>query len=110
MCATCTARQQREYGCDAREVEPGKWEGGALAPDDFDGVRQWQCLRRPVKDDPAAFAELMGFYGLYAEGVLADDGALMSQAAKYVTLMRLVHSVVNECEGQKMNEAKSRSR
>lgn len=79
-------------------------------PDDFDGERQWQCLRRPVKDDPASFGDLMALYSLYAEGVLADDGALMSQATRYVTLMRLVHSVVNECQAQRIEEARSKSR
>ncbi|MFO1083119.1 MAG: hypothetical protein U1E21_01015 [Reyranellaceae bacterium] len=52
----------------------------------------------------------MALYSLYAEGVLADDGALMSQAVKYVTLMRLVHAVVNECEAQRIEEARSKSR
>lgn len=74
----------------------------------FEGVETWACPRRPVKDDPASFVELMGLYGLYAEGVLADEGSIMSQAVKYVTLMRLVHSVVVECQSQQREEAKTR--
>lgn len=73
-----------------------------------DGVESWACPRRPVKDDPAAFAELMGLYALYAEGVLADDGPIMGQTVKYVTLMRLVHAVVAECQAQQKEEARKR--
>jgi hypothetical protein len=57
----------------------------------------WVCPRRPVKDDPAYFGAVMSLYGLYKEGVLADEGAIYSQATKYVTTMRLIHSTVDEC-------------
>jgi hypothetical protein len=80
-----------------------------VAPVVFDGVESWACPRRPVKDDPAAFAELMGLYALYTEGVLADEGAIMGQAVKYVTLMRLVHSVVTECQVQQQEEVRKKA-
>lgn len=102
-------RRQKEYGCNARQDETGAWIDKAVAPVVFDGTESWACPRRPVKDDPAAFAELMGLYALYTEGVLADDGALMGQAVKHVTLMRLVHSVVAECQAQQREEARKRS-
>jgi hypothetical protein len=109
MCSSCSARQRREYGCDARQDANGEWIDKAVVPMVFDGVETWACPRRPVRDDPACFAELMGLYALYAEGVLADDGAIMSQAVKYVTLMRLVHSVVTECQVQQREEWKKKS-
>ena len=108
MCSGCSARQRKEYGCDARRDENGAWVDKALVPMVIDGIESWACPRRPVKDDPSAFVELMGLYGLYAEGVLADEGSIMSQAVKYVTLMRLVHSVVVECQVQQREEAKKR--
>jgi hypothetical protein len=108
VCSTCSPAKQKEYGCNAKQDENGVWIDKSLIPITLDGVDTWQCPRRPVKDDPAYFGELMGLYNLYAEGVLADEGAIMSQATKYVTLMRLVHSTVNECEAQKLEDAKNR--
>lgn len=102
VCTTCTARQQKEWGCDAKQMPDGSWIDRALVPMQVDGKESWACPRRPVKDDPALFGELMSLYGLYTEGVLADDGAIMSQAVKYLATMRLVHGTVAECRAAQM--------
>jgi hypothetical protein len=105
-CATCTKKQQRDWGCDAAKNENGEWVGHkAVIPDTFDDEDYFGCLRRPVKDDPGFFSELMSLYGLYKEGVLADEGSISSQATRYVTLMRLVHGVVNECHAKQREDA-----
>ncbi len=103
-CATCTARQQKEWGCDARQRPDGTWTDRALVPMEVDGREDWACPRRPVKDDPALFGELMSLYGLYAEGVLADEGGVMSQTVKYLAIMRLIRGTVNECRAEQMEK------
>lgn len=105
VCSKCTVRQQKEFGCDAYQDESGSWHKPAVTPIEIDGKETWACPRRPVKDDPAFFGELMSLYGLYKEGVLADEGSIMSQSQKYVTLMRLVHNTVAECHAE-MREQK----
>lgn len=101
MCSTCTAHQKIEWGCDAYQDEKGEWQKKALIPERMDNEDVWVCPRRPVKDDPAFYSELMSLYALYKEGVLADEGSIMSQSTKYVNLMRLVHAAVNECYAEK---------
>jgi hypothetical protein len=100
VCSKCTPGQQKEWGCDAYQDDKGAWHKRSLVPMEVDGKESWVCPRRPVKDDPSFFGELMTLYGLYKEGVLADEGSIMSQSQKYVTLMRLVHSTVNECQAE----------
>ncbi len=73
-------------------------------PDGGGRCESWACPRRPVKDDPALFGELMSLYGMCAEGVLADEGGVMSQAVKYLAIMRLIHGTVNECRAEQMEK------
>lgn len=93
------------WGCHAAKNDRGEWTNRAFEPVAFDGEDYWGCLRRPVKDDPELFRELMMLYGLFKEGTLADDGGLSSQAMRYVNLMKLVHGVVNECHAQQREDA-----
>jgi hypothetical protein len=106
VCSTCTKKQMREWGCDAAKNEKGEWVNKSALPMEVDGEDSWACPRRPVKDDPLLFSEVMSHYGLYKEGVLADEGAINSQATKYVAVMRLVHSVVSECRAEQMESKK----
>ena len=62
-------------------------------------ARSTEISLRPVAEGDADF-----LYGLYAEGVLADEGGVMSQTVKYLAIMRLIHGTVNECRAEQMEK------
>jgi len=104
VCSTCTDRNKKEWGCDAKQDENGVWTNRSMMPERIDDVDTWVCPRRPIKDEPFMFGEIMSLYSLYKEGVLANEGSITSQALRYVTTMRLVAGTVSECQAVKMED------
>lgn len=100
-CATCTARQKIQWGC----------EGDAKLPIELDGEEQTTCPRRPILDDPALYEELFWLYRSYAKGMLPEEGSILSQPAKLVQAISIMDLTLDGVNAHKREtEARNRAR
>ncbi len=102
-CARCSSEKRKEWGCYAFKNEKGEWENQALIPVMMDGVDQYQCPRRPVKDRPWWFSEILQTYAHYKNGFLPGPGGIDSQPRKLMRLLAIVDSVTAEVENNQSN-------
>jgi hypothetical protein len=105
-CEGCTVQQQKIFGCDAHEDPPGSglWKGAAIAPVSLFGETQWQCPRRPIKDNPGYWRDLFNYWRAFKTGLLPDEGAIGAQSYRGWTLLTLLDAYVSEAEGERIRQ------
>ncbi len=101
-CAKC--KRQAEWGCNAKQAEGGTWTNKALIPLKIDEEDWWGCPRRPIKDDPALWSELMFHYGMFKKGFLPDDGSPSAQAYRGIQLLRALEVAFYDAQESKSQE------
>lgn len=94
--------------------EPGHegelvWRDPAALPLTIDGEEVWRCPRRPLKDAPAYWAELMDAYDLFKRGHLPDPGHVSEQSARGLTLLRLTDQMVESCRQERIERERTRA-
>lgn len=99
-CTICTKRQQKDWGCHARQKPDGTWEQKSRTPNVIEGEERWDCPRRPVKDEPSEWNAMLRHFQMFKKGHFADGGAMNDQAAFYVDLMQLIGTTVAQCEAE----------
>jgi hypothetical protein len=95
------------YGCNAFKREDGTWDSPAMAPLVLDGVETWACPRRPLKDKPREFSELLAYYRSYKLGVFPDDGNVASQSARGWKLLSLLDSFLTSAQAERMENTRN---
>jgi hypothetical protein len=66
------------------------------------GVIHWGCPRRPIKDNPDYWHELLTVYRMFKMGVMPDDGAMAQQSAKGMRMLSVLDGAISRFEADKM--------
>ena len=111
QCLGC--KRQRDWGCEAvryvsdkdnSAAQPDKdkvfwaWWKPSNLPLTIDGEDTYACPRQDVKDRPAAWRQMLLYYGMYKKGHLPQLGAVMDQSNKAIELFRVFDDVNFECD------------
>jgi hypothetical protein len=113
VCESCTL--QKIWGCDAYDTgeldELGMpvWVNPAHLPIEVDGELTYRCPRRPIKDDPRLFSDLLFHYVLFQKGHLPDDGGTLNQSFKAMQLFGLIEDTINGCSQQQQQRERERA-
>jgi hypothetical protein len=85
-CRTCTAVQQKAWGCTAK----------ATMTLEIDGEVVERCPRRPLLDTPDFFSAAFWLYGNYDRGILPEGGTLKSNPHKLVQVFRVIQTAKDD--------------
>lgn len=70
---------------------------------------EWfQCPRRPLKDHPRFYAELIRHWHFYRNGFLPDPGGLNQQSYALVRMLHHMDGIVEEVREAKRSEEEAR--
>lgn len=104
-CQGC--RHQREWGCEARrwrtppegeEDGPENWVDPAHLPLTLLSQNIWSCPRQHIRENPAFWATVLKFYGMYKRGFLPDRGAVVDQSNRTIELFRVLDQANDLCD------------
>lgn len=93
-CTTCTARQKVLRGC----------ENEAERPVEMDGEKLLRCPKRPLLDKPKELGEIFWLYRNYERGILPEEGSLLSQPNRLMTLLAALESAKSRAEAEQMED------
>jgi len=109
-CAACTDRQQRAWGCHAVQNEDGDWENAAEDPIELDGETAFRCPRRPIKDDPRGWHQLLTYRRMMNKGFLPEAGGLHDQPVRLMSMLSLVDATFEEAFEEKREQSRQNRR
>jgi len=110
MCETCSAKGQKNDGCNARKLEGGTWEDKAKQPLIIDGEEDWACPRRPIKDEPGYWSRILGMYRDYNQGLLADEGKIASQSNRGWNMITILDGFIQEAKFELWEQSKEKTK
>lgn len=96
-----------QWGCDAQKVrdedvedendpDAYDWINPAEQPFKLGDEQWWGCPRRPVKDNPGFFAEVIRFRNLRETGFLPYPGSYMQQPNLMIEALAVVDAAMGE--------------
>ena len=103
-CAGC--KNQAQWGCEAVSYEvvlPGgarevRWHKASNGLAQLNGEDLFACPRQDIKNRPMVWHRMLLFYGMYKQGHLPDQGAVVDQSNFTMELFRLFDQVNFDCD------------
>lgn len=72
------------------------------------GEKQLRCPRRPIYEDPALWSEMFWLHAKYTEGMLPEEGALLSQPYKLYRYLRLIDGIRATLQREEREDAEKK--
>lgn len=85
-CATCTDKQQAQWGC----------ERDAPIPIVLDGAPLLRCPRRPFLENPDAFNEILVTHRYLQQGLLREPGTWADQSHSMTEALLVVSKAIED--------------
>jgi hypothetical protein len=104
QCSGCT--NQVAWGCDAEpydflkedgEVEV-RWMNAANGFVQLNGEDLKACPRQHLKRNPQLWSRMFLFYGMYKQGFLPDQGAVVDQSNFAMEVFRAMDAIGRDCD------------